>query len=167
MILVNSTCGLALFGNAVPIYAHVAGVTGVVAVAAFGWLSSANGFGRLLWAWLSDDVGRMRAFAICFVLEGIGLAWIARSHGVIDTSIAFVLTTLSFGGIFGIAPAAMADLFGTRFLGEDYSFIITAAAVGGLIGPLLRRIARGLDRVSDGVAQSSRNRPRRDGDRDA
>ena len=30
----------------------------------------------------------------------------------------------------------MADLFGTRFLGEDYSFIITAAALGGLIGPL-------------------------------
>jgi OFA family oxalate/formate antiporter-like MFS transporter len=137
MILINSTCGLALFGNGVAIYAHVAGVGGVAAVATFGWLSSANGFGRLLWAWLSDDVGRMRAFAICFVVEGIGLAWIARSHGVIDTSIAFVLTTLSFGGIFGIAPAAMADFFGTRFLGEDYSFIISAAALGGLIGPLL------------------------------
>ena len=137
MVLVNSTCGLALFGNGVSIYAHVAGVSGVAAIAAFGWLSSANGFGRLVWAWLSDAVGRMRAFAICFVLEGIGLAWIAHSHGVLDTSIAFVLTTLSFGGIFGIAPAVMADYFGTRFLGEDYSFIITAAALGGLIGPLL------------------------------
>ena len=31
----------------------------------------------------------------------------------------------------------MADFFGTRFLGEDYSFILTAAAAAGIIGPLV------------------------------
>ncbi len=137
VIFVNATCGLALFSNAVPIYAKVAGLTAAAATVVFGELSAANGIGRFLWAWLSDIVGRRASLAICFALQGIALLWIARWHGGgIAAPIAFIIVLLCFGGIFGITPAVMADLFGTRFLGEDYSFIITAAALAGILGPL-------------------------------
>jgi MFS transporter, OFA family, oxalate/formate antiporter len=137
VMFVNATCGLALFSNAVPIFAKVAGLTAAIATAIFGWLSSTNGFGRFLWAWASDFIGRRQSIAICFVLQGIAVFWIGHANGAVAAGIAFALTMLCFGGIFAIAPAIMADFYGTRYLGEDYSFIITAAAVAGLLGPLL------------------------------
>lgn len=137
MVCVNGVCGLALFSNAVPIYAELTGLSATAATVAFGWLSAANGVGRFLWAWLSDGIGRLPSLAICFALEGLALFWIAHARGPIEVGIAFVVVLLCFGGVFGITPAVMADFFGTRFLGEDYSFIITAASVAGLVGPLL------------------------------
>ncbi|MBV9104012.1 MAG: OFA family MFS transporter [Candidatus Eremiobacteraeota bacterium] len=137
MLFVNATCGLALFSNAVPIYARVAGIAAAAATLAFGTISAANGIGRLLWAWLSDVIGRMPSLSLCFALEGIGLWWLARAHGQTTAVFGFAIVLLCFGGIFAIIPAIMAEFFGTRFFGEDYSFIITAASVAGLIGPLL------------------------------
>jgi MFS transporter, OFA family, oxalate/formate antiporter len=137
MMCVDSTCGLALFSNAVPIYARVAGITAAAATLAFGLVSSANGIGRLFWAWLSDFFGRMPSIAICFALEGGAFLLLANVHGPLLTAIAFAVALLCFGGIFAIAPAVMADFYGTKFFGEDYSFIITAASIGGLLGPLL------------------------------
>jgi MFS transporter, OFA family, oxalate/formate antiporter len=136
VVFVNATCGLALFSNAVPIYSSVSGLSAAAATVLFGGLSAANGVGRFVWAWWSDFIGRRVSLAICFALQGVALFWIARAANAESAPIAFTLTILCFGGIFGIAPAVMADLFGTRYLGEDYSFIITAAAAAGLIGPL-------------------------------
>jgi OFA family oxalate/formate antiporter-like MFS transporter len=137
MIFVNAVCGLALFSNAVPIYGELTGLSAAAAAVAFGWLSAANGVGRFLWAWLSDGIGRRPSLAICFAVEGVALFWIAHAHGPLEVGVAFVVVLLCFGGIFGITPAVMADFFGTRFLGEDYSLIITASSVAGLVGPLL------------------------------
>jgi MFS transporter, OFA family, oxalate/formate antiporter len=137
IMFVNATCGLALFSNAVPIYAKVAGLSAAIATVVFGWLSSTNGFGRFLWAWASDFIGRRPSIAICFAVQGVALFWIGHANGAVVAGIAFAVTMLCFGGIFAIAPAVMADYYGTRFLGEDYSFIITAAAAAGLLGPVL------------------------------
>jgi OFA family oxalate/formate antiporter-like MFS transporter len=137
IMFVNATCGFALFSNAIPIYAKAVGLTAAIATVIFGWLSSANGVGRFLWAWVSDFIGRRQSIAICFVLQGVALFWIGHANGAIAADIAFAVTMLCFGGIFAIAPAVMADFYGTRFLGEDYSFIITAAAAAGVLGPLL------------------------------
>ena len=137
MLLIDSLCGLALFSNAVPIYSRVAGITAAAATLTFGLVSSANGIGRLLWAWLSDFFGRMPSIAICFALEGAAFLLLANAHGPLFTGICFALALLCFGGIFAIAPAVMADFYGTKFFGEDYSFIITSTSFGGLAGPLL------------------------------
>lgn len=136
VVFLNATCGLALFSNAVPIYSKVSGLTAASATVLFGYLSAANGVGRFVWAWWSDFIGRRASLAICFALQGLALLFIAKAANAESAPIAFALMMLCFGGIFGIAPAVMADFFGTRFLGEDYSFIITAAAAAGIIGPL-------------------------------
>lgn len=136
VVFVDATVGLALFSNAVPIYARVAGLTAAFATVVFGTISAANGIGRFLWAWVSDFVGRRASLSICFALQGLALLWIVFGHSAIAAPVGFTVVLLCFGGIFGITPAVMADFYGTRYLGEDYSFIITAAAVAGIIGPL-------------------------------
>jgi MFS family permease len=137
MLFINGTAGLALLCNAVPLYAEATHESGAAAIGAFGWISAANGGGRLLWAWLSDVLGRLPSLAVCFVLEAIALLAIPKTHDVVVVTVAFALVLLCFGGIFAIVPAVAADFYGTRFFGEDYSFLISAASAAGLAGPLL------------------------------
>jgi MFS transporter, OFA family, oxalate/formate antiporter len=136
VIFVNATCGSALFSVAVPIYAEATHAPTALAIVAFGYISATNGIGRLLWGWISDALGRIPSIAACLLLQAGGLFWIGHVHTTMSAVVAFSLAILCFGGIFGVAPAVMADLFGTRYLGEDYALLITAAGGAGLLGPL-------------------------------
>jgi MFS transporter, OFA family, oxalate/formate antiporter len=59
------------------------------------------------------------------------------AHTAVLVSVVLAVAFLCFGGIIAIAPAIIADYYGTRYLGEDYGYVITAASVAGLAGPLL------------------------------
>ena len=43
----------------------------------------------------------------------------------------------NFGGNFALFPAATADLFGNKSVGENYPWVFMAYGVGGLVGPRL------------------------------
>ncbi len=137
MVFVDCFAGLALLGNAVPIYSELTGATASVATVVYGWLSIFNGIGRLVWASLSDALGRTRSFAVAFVLEAAGIAVLAYAHAPLAVGCAFAVMLLCYGGVLAIAPAIMADFYGTRFMGEDYGYVISAVSVAGLSGPVL------------------------------
>jgi MFS family permease len=137
IMFVDAFAGLALVCNAVPVYAELTGVDAAVAGVTYGWLSIFNGVGRLLWAWLSDRLGRMRSLAFIFFTEGVALATLVRVHSPLGVGLAFAVFLLCFAGVFGIMPAVAADFFGTRYIGEDYGLLLTAASVAGLLGPVL------------------------------
>ncbi len=71
------------------------------------------------------------------MLEAAGIATLAYAHQPIAAGCAFAVVLLCFGGVLAIAPAIMADFYGTRFMGEDYGYIISAVSVAGLTGPVL------------------------------
>ena len=48
---------------------EISGVPPLVAAGMVGIISIANGVGRLLWAWLSDGIGRRNVFFIMFLLQ--------------------------------------------------------------------------------------------------
>ena len=137
IVFINCFAGLALLGNAIPIYSELTAASATAAAAAYGYLSIFNGIGRLVWALLSDSIGRIWALVAAFAIEGASLIVLTMMHAPIGVSIAFAFAVLCFGGILAITPAIMADYYGMRFLGEDYGFIISAASIAGLAGPVL------------------------------
>jgi OFA family oxalate/formate antiporter-like MFS transporter len=137
IVFIDCFAGLALLGNAVPIYAELTGLGDASATLTYGWLSIFNGIGRLVWAWLSDSLGRIPALVTAFALQGGAIFALSRLHVPLAVDCAFALLLLCFGGILAIAPALTADYFGTRFLGEDYGCVITAVSLSGLTGPVL------------------------------
>lgn len=137
LVFVDCFAGLALLGNAVPLYSELTGATATAAVAAYGWLSIFNGVGRLAWAWISDATGRIVAFAAAFALQAVAIFALAGAHTPLSVGVAFALMLSCYGGILAIAPAVMADYYGTRYIGEDYGYVITAASIAGLAGPPL------------------------------
>src|SRR5665213_2170777 len=94
IVFVDCFAGLALLGNAIPIYSELTGATAAVAALAYGWLSIFNGIGRLLWAWISDAIGRIGALIAAFVLEGVAFAALTMAHSPLMVTSAFAIALL-------------------------------------------------------------------------
>lgn len=118
-------------------------------------LSLFNIGGRFVWASLSDKFGRKQTYTIFFVLGGLLYASIPSSitAGYLILFVAAVCVIVSlYGGGFSTAPAYLADLFGTQFVGAIHGRLLTAWATAGVLGPVVvnymrdYQLARGLPR---------------------
>ncbi len=105
---------------------------GIVAVAALF-----NGAGRLLWAWLSDALGRWRVFAILFSTQAAGYLLLAQSTHIVAFSVAAFYLMACYGGGLACMPAFAADEFGHAHIGKIYGVIFSACALGGIAGPFM------------------------------
>lgn len=121
-------------GEATPqrMYAIVIASGNIVAVAALF-----NGAGRLLWAWLSDAVGRYRVFAILFITQAAGYLLLAQSTHIAVFSLTAFCVMACYGGGLACMPAFAADEFGPAHIGKIYGLIFSASGLGGIAGPFL------------------------------
>jgi len=103
-------------------------------------LSLFNSFGRFAWASLSDPIGRKRTYLIFFAL-GIVLYGIAPSLAHLGSQALFVaafcVILSMYGGGFSTAPAYLADIFGTKYVGAIHGRLLTAWSVAGIVGPMV------------------------------
>lgn len=103
-----------------------------------GLLSLFNSGGRLLWASLSDLIGRKPTYTL-FFLGGMvlyGLAPVLAGRNWVGAFVATVCLIVSFyGGGFATIPAYLADRFGTAYVGAIHGRLLTAWSVAGIVGP--------------------------------
>jgi MFS transporter, OFA family, oxalate/formate antiporter len=137
ILFLNVTAGISIISQAAPMAGEISRVPAVVAASMVGIISIANGIGRLLWAWLSDAVGRRNVFSIMFSLQSVLFFLLpAQRNFAILVTLAFVILSC-YGGGFGTMPAFATDYFGPRFVGSIYGLMLTAWGFGGVLGPLL------------------------------
>ena len=111
-----------------------------VAAGFVGLLSLFNIGGRFFWASVSDRIGRKVTYATFFAL-GCALyassPWAGRI-GSVALFVTFMCVIVSmYGGGFATAPAYLADMFGTRYVGAIHGRLLTAWSTAGVIGPLV------------------------------
>ncbi len=98
----------------------------------------ANGLGRILWGTASDKLGRRRSIIIMMATQALfvfAFPWVAGTPVLL-----YLFATLigfNFGGNFALFPTATADLFGTKYVGQNYGWVFLAYGVGGIFGPVL------------------------------
>jgi len=105
-----------------------------------GAISLFNIGGRFFWAWLSDRIGRKPMFATILVAGALlyGLAAPALAGTTLGLFIlVFCILASMYGGGFATAPAYLADLFGTKYVGAIHGRLLTAWSTAGVVGPLL------------------------------
>jgi MFS transporter, OFA family, oxalate/formate antiporter len=137
ILFLNVTAGISIISQAAPMAGEISGVPPLVAASMVGIISIANGAGRLLWAWLSDAMGRPSVFLIMFLLQAALFFLLpAQRDFAILVALAFVILSC-YGGGFGTMPAFATDYFGPKFVGSIYGLMLTAWGFGGLFGPLL------------------------------
>ncbi len=136
MLFLNVTAGILFISNAVPIMRELTGAPPATAVAVYGFIALFNGLGRFFWGAVSDRIGRHMAYllvygtqvAIFFVVGGIHSLWLVAAL--------FAIVLLDYGGGFGTMPSFTADYFGTKYMGVNYGWILTAWGVGGIAGSI-------------------------------
>ncbi len=153
MLFLNVSAGLGLISQLSPMAQDVVKATNpgipaaALAVAGGTILAVAsifNGLGRLLWAWLSDAIGRKNVFMTMFVTQAVlYIVLPGISSQLLFTVIACYLLAC-YGGGFATMPAFAADSFGPGYIGKVYGMMLTAWGAAGVVGPLVFAQMKGI-----------------------
>ena len=127
-----------------------------IAASFVGLLSLFNIAGRFFWASMSDRLGRKLTYAI-FLGLGIMLYGLSPSMAHSGSLALFVggfcVIVSMYGGGFATAPAYLADMFGTQFVGAIHGRLLTAWSTAGIIGPVVVNYIRDAQ-IDAGVARA-------------
>ncbi len=96
----------------------------------------ANGSSRILWGWVSDYLGRERTMFTAFLLQAIFLlaaTTLGRTGDVMFVAL-MVLVFLTWGELYVLFPAVLADFYGSKNSALNYSFLYSAKGFASLIG---------------------------------
>jgi OFA family oxalate/formate antiporter-like MFS transporter len=136
-LFLNTSAGIAIISQASPMAQEISHVTAALAAGMVGLISIANGSGRLLWAWLSDALGRRTVFLTMFLLQSAAFLLLAHVHQFALLSLLAFIILLCYGGGFGTMPAFAADYFGVKQIGSIYGLMLTAWGSAAIVGPSL------------------------------
>jgi len=98
--------------------------------------------GRILWASLSDYIGRANVYIIFFAFQILAFYFLPGiSTEILFLVILFIVITM-YGGGFATLPAFLGDLFGTKQVGAIHGMILTAWALAGIAGPTIYDVVK-------------------------
>jgi OFA family oxalate/formate antiporter-like MFS transporter len=137
LLFLNTTAGIAIISQAAPMVQEITNVDAAQAASLVGIISIANGAGRLLWAWLSDAIGRRTVFLVMFPLQAAIFAVLPAVTSFPAFTALAIAVLLCYGGGFGTMPALAADYFGAENVGSIYGLMLTAWGFAGVLGPTL------------------------------
>jgi OFA family oxalate/formate antiporter-like MFS transporter len=144
MFFCNIAAGIAIIGFQSPLLQdllHKAEPTlGNEALAGYGATLIAvsslfNGLGRFFWGWLSDRIGRRTTFALILGTQLAAFVALLFTGNPWAFMVLVCYVLLCYGGGFGMMPAFVLDVFGTRLMPVIYGAILTAWAAAGIAGP--------------------------------
>lgn len=116
ILFINISCGLALISVVSPMAQDVAGMTANQAAIIVGLMGIFNGFGRLLWASLSDYIGRPLTCTILFVVNILMTISLIFLHAPALFTIAMAVLMTCYGAGFSLIPPYLSDIFGAKEL---------------------------------------------------
>jgi MFS transporter, OFA family, oxalate/formate antiporter len=96
----------------------------------------ANGSARILWGTVSDYLGRERTMFTAFLLQAIFLlaaTTLGRTGDAIWVAL-MVLVFLTWGELYVLFPAVLADLYGSKNSAGNYAFLYSAKGFASLLG---------------------------------
>jgi MFS family permease len=147
VLCMNVTAGVGVLGQASPMIQEIfTGRVSPAAAASFvGLLGLSNMAGRIVWATVSDYIGRRNTYLVFFLLGILLYATVPTIGrlGSIPLFVAVFCIILSmYGGGFATIPAYLRDLFGTYQVGAIHGRLLTAWSAAGVLGPVLMNYLR-------------------------
>jgi OFA family oxalate/formate antiporter-like MFS transporter len=96
-----------------------------------------NGSARPFFGWVSDHLGRYDTMAMVFIIEAIAIIALTL---LVNRPVWFVVMSglmfFAWGDIYSLFPAAIADIFGSKYATTNYGIQYTAKGVGSILaGP--------------------------------
>lgn len=136
MLFLNISCGISLVSEASPMAQEITGMTAGMAATMVGVMGVFNGCGRLIWALISDVLGRKNVFTILFIIDIVVLLGLSVVNSPLLFAVLICLLMTCYGAGFSIVPAYIGDVFGSREVGAIHGYMLTAWAAAGMFGPI-------------------------------
>ena len=146
ILTISVTAGISLIAVAAGAASDIAGVSTAAAASLVGVLGLFNGGGRIFWAWLSDRIGKMRAFVGILGIQGLCLLALPHASSPALFVVLAAVVYLCYGGGFGTMPSTAGRFFGVRHAGGIYGLMLIGWSIGGVVGPLLVSAIAGADK---------------------
>lgn len=138
MLFINVSCGIAVIATAKKMGYEMVRLPVAMASLLVMGISLFNGLGRIIWASLSDYIGRANTYVAFFVIQMISFPLLANLTGspYLFMLVTFLILTC-YGGGFASIPAYISDLFGLKEMPTIHGFILTAWSLAGIVGPMI------------------------------
>lgn len=140
ILFINITCGLGLISVVAPMAQDLIGMSPEMSAIVVGAMGIFNGFGRLVWASLSDYIGRRVTVILLFLVSIIMTISLIFAHSSLIFMISIATLMTCYGAGFSLIPPYLSDLFGAKELATLHGYILTAWAIAALTGPMLLSI---------------------------
>ena len=137
ILTISVTAGISLISVAAGTATDVASMSAAAAATLVGVMGLFNGGGRILWAAVSDKIGRMPAFIGILGLQGLALLAIPHAGSAVAFYVLCAIVYTCYGGAFGTLPSTAGDFFGVKNSGAIYGLMLIGWSIGGVVGPLL------------------------------
>ena len=137
ILMMAVIAGISVISVAAAAASDVAGFSAAGAATLVGVIGLMNGGGRIFWAWISDRIGKMPAFATLLTIEGVCLLLLPHASSAVLFTILACGVILCYGGAFGAMPSTAGKFFGISHAGAIYGLMLIAWSLGGIIGPLV------------------------------
>lgn len=131
------TSGMMVISQASQILQNGHGLTATQAagyVSLFSFMSMA---GRIVWGAVTDHTDKYVTLCIICAIPIFTMGFLALSPTTLPAVLCMALTALCYGGFGGTITPITADLFGSKYITENYGVMYLMFGIAGLIGPRL------------------------------
>ncbi len=129
------TSGMMVISQVSPMLQEGFAMTATRAAGYVSLMSLMSMLGRFLWGTVTDYTDKYVTLAIITGLPAVTMGVLASSPSETITVVAMALTALCYGGFGSTITPITADLFGAKYVTENYGVMYAAFGFAGLVGP--------------------------------
>ena len=140
-IIAGILCGTMVVSHGSPIVQTQLGMGAEAAAVIVSVFSLANMAGRFAWGTISDRLGRLNTTKILYVCMVAGMAGMFLFHVTVPFVASMVLVMFCYGGLASLMAPLTSNLFGAKYITENYGIVFTVYGISSLIAtPLAAKI---------------------------
>ena len=138
ILVVAVTSGQMINGHASSLGQDLAHLNASEGALMVGLLGIGSVMGRLGFGTLSDKIGRFNTMILILILNAlVMIGCIGNATSFMPFLICTMIVGACFGGTMSVMPSIVGDLFGSRYFGQNWSFIYPGYTIAAFIGPML------------------------------
>ena len=129
--------GVIVISQASSILQSRAGFSEATAAVLVSVFSAANMAGRFIWGSLSDKLGKSLTLKLILIVCAASMALMAVFTQPVLSVIFMALTASCYGGTASIITPIISEVYGPKYITENYGVMYMVFGIASLIGPLL------------------------------